>query len=136
VKLYVIEDGTDDVRAFVSDASIVATSVIAYAEARAAFARRHREGALPRTGFMSAKRDFDRDWPSYLVLDVTDAIARRAGAWAERYRLRGYDSVHLATFAELAVRGGADVQFSSFDEQLNRAAAALHRQLRAGKALA
>lgn len=39
VKLYIQEDGSELVREKVSDASLVATSKIAYAEARAAFAR-------------------------------------------------------------------------------------------------
>lgn len=52
------------------------------------------------------------------------------GELAERYRLRGYDSVHLASFAEV-VRGmgAAGARFSSFDDRLNRAARAFTRAL-------
>ncbi len=39
VKLYVTEAGTDVVEQLVGDASVVATSVVAYAETRAALAR-------------------------------------------------------------------------------------------------
>ena len=136
VKLYVMEDGTDDVRTLVDVASILATSVVAYAEARAAFARRYREGALSRAASNSLTRDLDREWPSFLVLDVTDAIARRAGDLSLQYQLRGYDSIHLATYVELTWRAGAGVEFSSFDDRLNRAAAAVRRRARAGKPLA
>src|SRR5712675_884834 len=46
VKLYVTEAGSDVVRQLVGDASVVATSVVAYTETRASLARLHREGGL------------------------------------------------------------------------------------------
>ena len=52
------------------------------------------------------------------------------GELAERYRLRGFDSVHLATFAEVARRAGArETRFSSFDDRLNQAAQRLAQRL-------
>ena len=44
VKLYVQEPGTDAVKAWVAEAEAAATSWVAYAETRAAFARARREG--------------------------------------------------------------------------------------------
>lgn len=130
VKLYVDEPGSDEVRGLVGRARIVATSVIAYAEARSALARLRREGALPPAAFTSIKRALDKDWPSYLTLDVTGAISQAAGDLAEQYRLRGYDSVHLASFLEVARRAGAgETEFSSFDDRLNRAAQSVARSL-------
>jgi len=130
VKLYVAEPGAESVRELVEGAAIVATSVIAYAETRAALARLRREGLLRSPAFLSIKRSFEEDWPSYLTLDVTMAICRAAGDLAERYRLRGYDSVHLASFVEVARQAGANqTRFSSFDDQLNRAAQAVARTL-------
>jgi predicted nucleic acid-binding protein len=130
VKLYVTEAGSDAVRKLVDGASVVATSTIAYAETRAALARRRRERALrPRT-FASAKTTFEAEWPRYFTVDVTSALCRRAGEFAERYRLRAYDSVHLAAFAEVAREAGVqDTRFSSFDDALNRAARSLRRTL-------
>ena len=46
VKLYVEEGGSEEVRRDIHQASLVATSCVAYAEARAALARQHREGGL------------------------------------------------------------------------------------------
>lgn len=130
VKLYVNETGSDEVRGLVDRARIVATSVIAYAEARSALARLRREDFLQPAAFASIKRTLDEDWPSYLTLDVTASISRAAGDLAERYRLRGYDSVHLASFLEVARRAGAgETEFSSFDDRLNRAAKAAARLL-------
>ncbi|MDP2321108.1 MAG: type II toxin-antitoxin system VapC family toxin [Acidobacteriota bacterium] len=122
VKLYVAEAGSESVRRLVDDADIVATAAIAYPEARAALARRRREGDLPARAFASAKRALDDDWPRYLAVDVTSAVCREAGALAERHALRGYDSVHLAAFLHLArAAGKAAVRFSCFDDRLTRA---------------
>ena len=46
IKLYVTEAGSDRVRQLVGKASVVATSVVAYPETRAALARLRREGTL------------------------------------------------------------------------------------------
>lgn len=130
VKLYVAERGSAEVRQLVDQASIVATSVVAYPEARAALARLRRDGELTAAGFAAAKRQFESDWPSYLALDVTAAMAGEAGDLAERHALRGFDAVHLAAFAEVARRTGAgDTRFSSFDDRLNKSARAVQRQL-------
>jgi uncharacterized protein with PIN domain len=51
VKLYVREAGTSETRARVGEASLVATSRVAYPEARAALARRQREAAITQRGF-------------------------------------------------------------------------------------
>jgi predicted nucleic acid-binding protein len=56
VKLYVAEPGTDAVRQLTEEAAIVATSVIAYPETRAALARRRRERALSAAAFGTAER--------------------------------------------------------------------------------
>lgn len=123
VKLYVAESGSEAVRAHVDRATIVATSMIAYPETRAALARRRRERALRPAAFAAAKRKFEEDWPKYVAIQVTEAVCRDAGTLAERYALRGYDSVHLASFLEVAREAGAaDTEFSSFDDRLNRAA--------------
>jgi uncharacterized protein len=123
VKLYITETGTDVVRQLVEEASVVATSVVAYAETRATLSRLHRDGALSTAALTSVKRQFEQQWPNYLTLDVTDLLCRVAGALAEQHALRGFDSIHLATFSEVARRAGTDnTRFSSFDERLNQAA--------------
>jgi predicted nucleic acid-binding protein len=135
VKLYVAEPASDAVRRLVAQATVVATSGIAYPETRAALARRRRERALSPTAYGIATRAFEDDWSRYLAVDVSAAICREAGNLAERYRLRGYASVHLASYLEIASRAGvAETQFSSFDDRLNRAArAAVKTMVRTGR---
>ncbi len=131
-KLYVEESGSDDVRHELAEADTVATSGVSYPEARAAFARLRRDGRLTPATLRVVKRDFDADWSRFAIVEPTVALCRAAGELAERYGLRGCDSIQLATFLEVAredVR--SETRFSSFDRALNRAAtAALRRQRR------
>ena len=135
VTLYVAEPGSDAVRRLISQATVVATSGIAYPETRAALARRRRERALTPVAFSHATRAFEDDWPRYLAVDVSASICREAGELAERFRLRGYDAVHLASYLEVARRAGlTETRFSSYDERLNRAArAAVRAMARTGR---
>ena len=131
VKLYVAESESDAVRQLVEGADIVATAAIAYPEARAALARRRREGGLRPRAFAAARRALDEDWPKYLAVDVTAALCRDAGDLAERHGLRGYDSVHLAAYLQVArAAGKARVRFSCFDDRLAAAARSAARKLR------
>ena len=131
VKLYVTETGSDGVRQLVREATIVATSVVAYAEGRAAFARLRRERALTAARFASVKRELSEQWPAYLALEATSSLCLAAGEFAERYGLRGFDIIHLATYAEVARRAGVTgTRFSSFDDRLNHASRKLTRVLR------
>lgn len=135
VKLYIAEPGSDAVRKLVNQATVVATSGIAYPETRAALARRRRDRALSPAPFAIATRAFEDDWSRYLAVDVSASICREAGDLAQRYRLRGYDSVHLASYLEVARRAGAaETRFSSFDQRLNRAArSAVRTMARTGR---
>ncbi len=131
VKLFVSEAGSDVVRRLVGDATVVATSVVAYAEARASLARLRRDGTLTAAKLASLKRQIEEQWPTYLTLDANDSLCRAAGELAEKYSLRGFDSIHLASFAEVARRAGTrETRFSSFDDNLNQAARKLTRTLK------
>jgi hypothetical protein len=99
-------------------------------EARAALARRRRERVLAPAAFETAKRQLEADWPRYLAVHVTEALCRDAGQLAERYALRGYESVHLASYLEVARQAGAaETEFSSGDDRLNAAAGRAARAL-------
>jgi predicted nucleic acid-binding protein len=132
VKLYVQEVGSEDVRDLVDRAAVVATSIVAYPETRAALARLRRSGDLTPAKFAATKRHFEEQWPAFLTLEVTAVLGREAGAFAERYALRGFDALHLASFAEVARRAGpSELRFSSFDDPLNKAARDVAQRLAA-----
>jgi uncharacterized protein len=93
------------------------------------FGFRHAQ-VLSASQLTAAKRAFEEQWPTYLTLEATDSLCRAVGELAEKYSLRGFDSIHLASFAEVARRAGTDeTRFSSFDDQLNRAARKVTRTL-------
>ena len=121
VKVYVDEKGSEQVMARVTAVGEVATSVVAYAEARAAFARHFREKRLDKSQLRSVVRNLDDDWSKYTVVDVVDSVALRAGALAARFALRGFDAIHLATAVQLRTEG-LRVEFGCFDERLLEAA--------------
>jgi uncharacterized protein len=70
---------------------------------------------------LGAVADLDDDWRTYDRLAVSNLVAYRAGELAERYALRGYDSVHLASALRFAERF-EDLNFLAFDGDLRNAA--------------
>ena len=121
VKLYVEEDESSQVDALVESSEFIATSLVAYAEARAAFARRFREKAFTQDEHDRIKKFFDKDWSSYLVLSVTEIMIRLAGDLAEKHALRGFDSIHLASALILRQELSSPIVFSCFDDRLQKA---------------
>ena len=122
VKLYVFEKGTKDVQSDVKRARMVATSSAAYPEARAAFARREREGGISADDLRCIVQDLDGDWGSFVVVELTSRVALLAGELAERYALRGFDAVHLASALEFGQLTGLMPGFSCYDVKLTEAA--------------
>ena len=122
VKLYVAETDSAMIKKLVDAAEMTSTSRIAYVEARAAFARKRRERAVTLRDYRSVVEDFDNDWESFFIVDVSDALTKRAGQLAEKFALRGYDAVHLASAVIVGEQGNQAVRFACFDEKLSRAA--------------
>ena len=124
VKLYVEEDGSDAVAALVADADVLAISTVGYAECRAGLARRRRERTLRSAALSEIVARLDADWERVAAIEVTDGLARRAGELADRFALRGFDAIHLASFELVLERAGDDdeVTFSTADDNLARAA--------------
>ena len=115
VKLYVAEAGSTTVRSAVASASQVATSRVAYPEARSALARRHREGGLDAHTLHRLVADLERDLAACVVVEVSPEIAALAGSLAELHALRGFDALHVASAVRLGALAAAPVQFLSFD---------------------
>jgi predicted nucleic acid-binding protein len=121
VKLYVEEEDSPQIYDMLSDAGAAATSLIAYAEARAAFARRYREKAFTARQYKMLISSFHEDWGRLLVLKVTEDLMRSSGELAERHGLRGFDAIHLSSALTLKKETAAPVFFSCADRKLQRA---------------
>jgi len=92
VKLYVQEPGSPEVRALINEARIVATSRVAYVEARAGFTRKLREGELLQEEYNQVVEDFKEGWEKYFArnrrpsgrVDHALMILRRFNGKADR----------------------------------------------------
>lgn len=122
VKLYVREAGSSEIVQLISESSAVVTSIVAYAEARAAFARQHRINNLSLKEFGEIKIIFEEDWSRYLVVGLNREILSISGELVEKYDLRGFDAIHLASCLFFQRKIKKEMIFSSFDRKLNNAA--------------
>jgi predicted nucleic acid-binding protein len=121
VKLYAPEPESEAVQALVGSAQVVAVSLVAFAEARAAFARKRRERAVNPKDYRRIVREFDDDWDHYFVVDVTEPLVKRAAQLADKHGLRGYDAIQLSSAIVLREQSGEAVSFCCFDGRLLRA---------------
>jgi len=126
VKLFVPEVHSGAIRAAVAAGGAVATQLLAYTEACSAFARLA-ESRADKSLFRRLRRELEEHWTEWEIVQVDERLVRRAGEFCAQYRLRGYDSVHLAAAERVheASRGYADFQFGVFDSNLARAARSL-----------
>ena len=124
VKLYAEEAGSGLVRQGVRDSDLIATSLVAYAEARSALARKSRSREISRPALTQCKKEFERDWLRLHRLPIDETLIRKAGQLAEEYALRALDALHLATADSLQIALRDAVTFACFDGALNKAAEA------------
>jgi len=125
VRVYVREAGHDLMWNAAQNASEIATHLITYVEMRATLARMQRMGRLIAEEAASIKATLEQDWDKTLKIFPAEAMIRRAGELAERFGLRGYDSVHLAAAESLQSQSVDNLRFASFDQRLNQSAAEL-----------
>ncbi len=126
IKLYMSEPGAEIVRPAVAKARMIYSHWITYPEMRSTLARLHRMGRQTVNAHKEHKREFEADWKLVSAIMPDEHMLRRAGDLAERFSLRGYDSVHLAAAESLLISHGKDfLHFSSFDRVLNDAAVEL-----------
>lgn len=101
MKLFVAGPGVDEAQDLWDDADLVTVALIAHPEARAALAAAARAGRISTGEMDEARHRLNRRWEQTHVVDLDGPIAFSAGDLAERFGLRGYDAVHLATAASL-----------------------------------
>lgn len=123
VKLYAQEPDTAEMKRQAGAAGEVASSRIAYAEVRSAFARKRREGLLSVADYTEAVSAFRVEWRRFVVVDVTQQVVELAGDLSDTHRLRGMDAIHLASAKLLAGGAKTPVRISSSDPRIQEAAA-------------
>jgi uncharacterized protein len=125
VKLYATEPGSAETERLVTAARQVASSLIAYAETRAALARKFRMRQMKQKEFNACKDEFELHWAGFFKLPVNAQVVGLAAELAERFGLRGYDALHLATADQLYRETRSPIRFACFDSALNAAASTL-----------
>lgn len=125
VKLYVQEEGADQMQLMAKRVKMVAAARITYAEAMAALSRRGRESPADGLSIGLAKQSLTADWDKYVLVEITQDLMVLAADLAETFALRGYDSVQLAAARTLQQSAGQTLRFACFDQRLSRAAGVL-----------
>lgn len=99
-----------------------AVSRLSEVEVASALARRARVGDCETQERDAGLAALDRDFPSFVVVEVVPAVTSRARALLNAYPLRASDAIQLASCYHLQERLGNDVPFVVFDERLAVAA--------------
>lgn len=95
------------------------SSIVAYPEGRAGLAAARRGARLAAAAHTRALEDFESLYAELSVVGIDARLAHEAGDLAEKFALRGYDAVHLAS----ALSADDTITLVSWDEDLRRAAA-------------
>lgn len=90
-------------------------------EVRAALAAAGRGSRFAALDVRRAASAWDAFWAAAWTVDLTDAVARRAGELAAEHALRGADAVHLASALAL---GSDDLVVAVWDRRLATGAVA------------
>ncbi|HUW26280.1 MAG TPA: type II toxin-antitoxin system VapC family toxin [Gallionella sp.] len=122
LKLYIVEPGSEALKARAAEAEAVAVCRVAWAEAYAALSHRAREVPGDAPVIEQAKAALAQDWPHFVVMEADQALVKRAGDYADTFALRGYDSIQLAAAFEAGRIAQSPICFACFDARLNKAA--------------
>jgi hypothetical protein len=121
VKRYLMESGSDTVRALFRRRHRIVVSRIAYAELIAAIARASREGVITETARNSVFSRIDNDFSALEVTELRRALMETIPRLVLRHPLRAYDAVQLAS-ALLWKERRTVVEFWGADNRLLEAA--------------
>lgn len=123
IKRYVEERGTADIDRLWENASVISTSVVAFAETISAFSRKSREGLLTKAEFSRILKKFRADYEHLILVPISGDLNGTIERLARRHSLRGLDLIHLASAMVFAGQKTPKIVFACFDSLLNRAAA-------------
>ncbi len=130
VKLFIEEDGSARVRSLASGgagADVLLASRLGFTEASVALARLVHLGRIPGTDLVSHLGALESYWEqSIQEVDISETVLQDARQLAQRFPLRTYDAIHLASAREarrmLKDVFEGEVRFLAFDSAPVRAA--------------
>ncbi len=129
-KLFVEEDGSARVRALATggaSADVLLASRLGYTEAAVTLSRLVHLGRIPGADLVSHLGALEKYWEqSIQEVDITETVLQDARQLAQRFPLRTYDAIHLASAREakrmLKDVFDGEVRFLTFDSALVRTA--------------
>jgi uncharacterized protein len=133
VKLFIDEDGSARVRSLASggaSADVLLASRLGYTEAAVTLARLVHLGRIPGADLFSHLGALEKYWEeSIQEVDITETVLQDARQLAQRFPLRTYDAIHLASAREakrlLKDVFDGEIRFLAFDAALVRVAQSL-----------
>jgi len=126
VKKYVKELGSDQIGESYSMAELIGTALITPPEMASALSRAVRRKIIDADKASVAWNMFGKDWDTYFVVDVNQALIGRASALVWEQELRGYDAIHLAALLSWKDALGLEITLATFDVELWKAAERLN----------
>ena len=118
VKRYLRELGSDEIIEWLVSAKLSGSSVLLKAEMAAAMSKAVRLGYIYQEEANASWERFLIDWPELAHIAVSESLVTSAAALAWDYKLRGYDSVHLASALAWREKFGEIITLTTFDNEL------------------
>jgi predicted nucleic acid-binding protein len=115
VKLFKLEDDSEEALGLWMEADAVVTSQLTYPETRAALRRWVGPNQVVPARHRTALRRLDEAWSQLVALDVDAEIRIATGDLIDRHRLSGADAVQLST---ALIASGEDLLFVTWDRRL------------------
>lgn len=125
MKLFVEEQHTDTMRRLAKGSTHIVVSQLAWVEMCAGLSLKQRARQVDAPLAQRALAELRAQWARYHKLGVDQEIVSQAGALAQRFGLRAYDSVQLASAQRTHSQAGSGMSFACFDKQLGEAARAI-----------
>jgi len=122
VKKYLEEVGSKDIISLWKESMAIATSSITYAETMASFHRKKREANLNETIINATIDSFQKDWESFVRVEVNNSLNEIINKIVALYPLRGFDAIHLASALIIHTRVPQTFLFACYDQRLIMAA--------------
>lgn len=130
VKLFIREEGSDRVRRLTGGrrgAQVLLVSRLGHTEASVSFARMVHLGRLAAADLPRLLGSLDDYWATSIQeVSLSDSVLNEARQLAQRFPLRTYDAIHLASAREarrmLDGSFNGELRFLAFDSALTRAA--------------
>ena len=123
LKKYFKEKGSSDVILLWKETSAIVTSNVAYAETLASIYRKKREARnVEQRLFKSVLMSFEKDWRSFIHVDVNNDLNETIERLAIAHPLRGFDVIHLASALIVYEKIQGAFIFACYDKRLIKAA--------------